>query len=340
MLTFAWPWAGVLVLVPLLIYRFAPAYTRKQDAALWVPQLDAFAALPPAGSHAHASRLRFVLPGLIWLLLVLACARPQWLGEPVRLPLAGRDLLMCVDLSGSMDTPDFVLHGRQVTRLSALQAVADDFIARRQGDRIGLILFGDQPYIQAPLTFDHQTVRQLLNEAVVGLAGKRTAIGDAIGLGVKRLREHAAARQSAVMILLTDGNNNSGALDVEQAAELAAAEHIRIHTIGIGAESMEVGGFILARTINPSADLDEQALRTIAATTGGTYFRARDTAELDDIYTQIDALEPVDSDVRYYRPFAELYVWPLGAALALLSLLLLRTNLRRAGAQPDKHGRA
>ncbi len=334
MLVFAWPWAGVLLLLPLLVYHFSPPSQEQKGAALWVPRLDPFQAL--IGSRVEKGRRprkcgwrRLFLLGsmaLIWLLLVLACARPQWLGEPVQLPLAGRDLLLCVDLSGSMNIEDFSVHGRQVPRLTALQVVADDFIARRQGDRVGLILFADKPYVQTPLTFDRKTVRQLLDEAVIGLAGDRTAIGDAIGLGVKHLRNVTASRQSAVMILLTDGSNNSGVLLPEQAAAIAAQEGIRIHTIGIGAEQMEVGG-LFARTVNPSADMDEVALLSIAEKTGGNYFRARDTVELNKIYTQIDALEPVDSDARYYRPFAEVYPWPLALALALLVGLLLSTAL-------------
>lgn len=327
MLSFEWPWAGILLLLPLLVYRFLPPRRSQDGASLWVPQLHPFTSVGSDRQNVPRRRWRVFVLGLAWIFLVLACARPQWLGEPVKVPMAGRDLLLCVDLSGSMDTPDFTLGGRRVERLTALKEVANDFIARRKGDRIGLILFGDKPYVQAPLTFDHKTVRQLLNEAVVGLAGERTAIGDAIGLGVKRLQEHAAARQSAVMILLTDGNNNSGSLSPEQGAELAAQAGIRIHTIGIGSERMEVGGLLFSRTINPSADLDEDALRLIARSTGGTYFRARDTGELSEVYARIDELEPVDSDVRYYRPFTELYPWPLGAALVLFTLVLLRAHL-------------
>lgn len=340
MLTFAWPWAGILLLLPLLVYRFFPPRRQEHGAALWVPRLAPFAILPSRAGGRGRSRMRLLVLGLIWVLVVLACARPQWLGEPIKLPLAGRDLLLCVDLSGSMDTPDFTLRGQQVERLTALKVVANDFIARRQGDRIGLILFGDKPYVQAPLTFDHKTVRQLLNESAVGLAGERTAIGDAIGLGVKRLRDNSAARKSAVIILLTDGNNNSGALTPEQGAELAAQEGIRIHTIGIGSERMEVGGLLFSRTVNPSANLDETALRHIADATGGRYFRARDTAELHEIYARIDELEPVDSDARFYRPFTELYPWPLGAALVFLTLLLLRISLGDKGQyrEPDRNG--
>ncbi|MDD2557691.1 MAG: VWA domain-containing protein [Desulfuromonas sp.] len=332
MLAFAWPWAGLLLLLPLLIYHFIPPKREREGAALWVPRLYLFQTLTVDGGKRKRNKgwgrkLLLALMLLMWLLLVLACARPQWLGEPIQLPLAGRDLLLCVDLSGSMNIADFTLHGQQVSRLRALKVVADDFIARRQGDRIGLILFADKPYVQTPLTFDRQTVRQLLDEAVVGLAGERTAIGDAIGLGVKHLRANSTSRLSTVMILLTDGSNNSGTLMPEQAAAIAAQERIRIHTIGIGAEQMENGG-LFSRTVNPSADMDEGALQNIANKTGGSYFRARNTGELNQIYAQIDALEPVDSDARYYRPIAELYPWPLATALVLLVGLGLRDSQR------------
>ena len=259
-----------------------------------------------------------------------ATARPQWLGEPVELPVSGRDLLLAVDLSGSMQTKDFYLGGETVDRLTALKAVAGKFIQRRVGDRLGLILFGDQPYVQVPLTFDRRTVQQLLNEAAIGLAGQRTSIGDVIGLAVKRLKKGQGSRQ--VLILLTDGANTAGQLTPLKGAELAAAEGLKIYTIGIGAEAMEVRSFFFSRTINPSADLDEKTLTAIARKTGGRYFRARDTDQLAKIYAELDQLEPVEHDHDVYRPISELYPWPLGLALICGLLLLLLPQLPL---QPD-----
>jgi len=332
MIQFAWPWALALILLPWLVYRFCPPALAAEQAALWVPGLAPFACARHQQGR-RRSRWQLPLVLLCWLLLVGATARPQWLGEPIELPVSGRDLMLAVDLSGSMRTEDFRLGNSTVDRLTALKAVAGEFVQRRVGDRLGLILFGDQPYVQVPLTFDRQTVRQLLNEAALGLAGERTAIGDAIGLAVKRLQEGDGARQ--VLILLTDGANTAGQLAPLKAAELAARERLKIYTIGIGADRMEVGGFFFNQTINPSADLDEKTLTAIAEQTGGRYFRARDTKQLADIYAELDRLEPVERDHDVYRPISELYPWPLGAALfgGLLLILLPLFPWKRSAAR-------
>jgi len=319
MIAFAWPWALALLPLPYLVYRLVPRARQNSDAALWVPTLSPYQG---ASQHSGVKPQRRWLKWLTilgWVLLVLSCTRPQWLGEPIELPVSGRDLMLAVDLSGSMRTDDFQLSGRSVDRLTALKAVAGDFIDQRQGDRIGLILFGEQPYIQAPLTFDHNTVTRLLHEAVVGLAGNKTAIGDAIGLAVKRLRKDPQAKN--VLILLTDGASNSGSLDPLKAAKLAAQRGLKVYTIGIGAEAVEVGSFFFKRTVNPSLDLDEKTLKAIAETTGGRYFRARDTEELAQIYQQLDQLEPVEKDKQVYRPYTELYLYPLAAALITALLI-------------------
>ncbi len=333
MIQFAWPWAILALVLPFVVYKFVPPALAAEEAALWVPGLS------PFGGAQHQmvrrrGRWQLPLAILCWLLLVAAAARPQWLGDPVELPVSGRDLMLAVDLSGSMQTRDLQLGNETLDRLTALKAVADKFIQHRVGDRLGLILFGDQPYVQVPLSFDRDSVRQLLSEAAVGLAGERTAIGDAIGLAVKRLEEGKGREQ--VLILLTDGANTAGQLDPLKAAELAAREQLKIYTIGIGADRMEVGSFLFKRTVNPSADLDEKTLKTIAQQTGGQYFRARDTEELAGIYAELDQLEPVEREHDIYRPISELYFWPLGAALIgcllLLTLPLLPRWKTRRGA--------
>jgi Ca-activated chloride channel family protein len=224
-----------------------------------------------------------------------------------------------------MQTEDFRLGDKTVDRLTALKVVAGEFIQRRVGDRLGLILFGDQPYVQTPLTFDRRTVQQLLFEAALGLAGDRTSIGDAIGLAVKRLKEGQGEKQ--VLILMTDGANTAGQLTPLKASELAAREGLKIYTIGIGADAMEVRNFFFQQTVNPSADLDEEALTAIAEMTGGRYFRARDSEQMADIYTELDRLEPVEREQKVFRPISELYTWPLGFALACGSLLILLPQL-------------
>ncbi|MCD6526175.1 MAG: VWA domain-containing protein [Desulfuromonas sp.] len=328
MIQFAWPWAIALLPLPYLIYRWMPRAEQASHAALWVPNLAPFTsdAAQTGSVPRPTSRLRLWLTILCWLLLVLACSRPQWLGQALELPVSGRDLMMAVDLSGSMQIEDFELRGNKVNRLTALKAVAGEFIRHRPGDRLGLILFGDQPYVQTPLTFDHTTLTRLLNETVIGLAGKKTAIGDAVGLALKRLSSDKGARN--VLILLTDGANTSGQIAPEKAAQLAADMALKIYTIGLGAETMETGVLFFKRTVNPSADLDETTLRRMAEMTGGQYFRARDTAELAQIYQQLDLLEPVEKEKNIYRPLTDLYLWPLGVTLFLASLLLLGSRSR------------
>lgn len=327
MFEFAWPWVFLLTPLPWLLRRLLPAQTGSEEAALRVPFLNDFAALAATPGAAARYRSRFWVALLAWLALIAAAARPQWLGDPIEQSVSGRDLMLAVDLSGSMEIEDFILEGQAVDRLTATKQVAGQFIERRSGDRIGLILFGERAYLQAPLTFDRKTVATLLDEAVIGLAGDKTAIGDAIGLAVKRLRENPESQR--VLILLSDGANTAGAVLPLQAAELAAREHLKIYTIGVGAERMMVAGFFGTREVNPSQDLDEATMTAIAEKTGGRYFRARDTEELAQIYRILDELEPVEKQRLYYRPYSELYYWPLALALCAGALLLwprLRAN--------------
>lgn len=324
MLTFAWPWLFLLLPLPLLLRWLFPAQAARDEAALQVPFLEDFLPSQAQRGSRPPARWTLWLALLAWLLLVTASARPEWLGEAVQLPVSGRDLLLAVDLSGSMEIEDFTIKGSAVDRLSAEKWVVGDFIERRVGDRIGLILFGRQAYLQAPLTFDRKTVRTLLDEAVIGLAGKETAIGNAIGLAIKRLKAQPA--EARVLILLSDGANTAGEVEPLKAAELAKQAGLKIYTIGIGADELLVPTFFGSRKVNPSAELDEKSLREIAAMTGGRYFRARDTAELTQIYQLLDQLEPVPKEEQSYRPTSPLFFWPLGASLLLATLLALWHN--------------
>ena len=240
--------------------------------------------------------------------------------------MSGRDLMLAVDLSGSMEARDFELNGQAVNRLTATKSVAGEFIQRREGDRLGLILFGEQAYLQTPLTFDRATVHTLLMESVIGLAGKKTAIGDAIGLAVKRLQESTG--DSRVLILLTDGANTAGEVAPIKAAELAASIGLKIYTIGVGADEIIVQSLLGHRRINPSQELDEKTLRAIADKTGAQYFRARNTRELEQIYKLLDKLEPVEAEALHFRPTSALFFWPLGIALLLTALLVVTRVLQ------------
>jgi Ca-activated chloride channel family protein len=306
--------------LPLLLRLWLPPAEPAQGAALRMPFLQELAR-PGESARLRHRQWPLLLAMAAWLLIVAASARPQWLGDPVALPVSGRDVVLAVDLSQSMQERDFQIQGQWVDRLTATKWVAEDFIARREGDRIGLILFGEQAYLQTPLTFDRETLWTLLDEAQIGLAGRATAIGDAIGLGVKRLRDKGEG--SRVLILLTDGANTAGEVDPLQAAELAAREGLTIYTIGIGADEMLVRGLFGTRRVNPSSDLDEETLRAIADRTGGRYFRARDTAELEAIYRLLDELEPVEQDPETFRPVAALFYWPLAGAVALIAMLVM-----------------
>ncbi len=326
MIHFEWPWVAVLIPLPLILRHLLKPVDIKEDAALRVPFLYEFKQQGQQTRSQDFSKKILLLAGLTWLLFVLAAMRPQWLGDFIEIPISGRDLMLAVDLSGSMEERDFIINDKQVDRLTATKWVAGQFIERRVGDRLGLILFGEQAYLQTPLTFDRQTVKTLLYEAAIGLAGQSTAIGDAIGLAVKRLRERD--EQSRVLILLTDGANTAGAVQPLAAAELAAREGLKIYTIGIGADEMIVRSIFGSRRVNPSAELDEKTLRAIADKTGGQYFRARDTQELEQIYAILDQLEPIEKDVQRFRPQSALFFWPLAVGM-LFSFLLLLWRYRR-----------
>ncbi len=331
MIQFQWLWAFALLPLPLLVRWLVPAAPRTRAGALRVPF---FAEINRSGGAAATRRRRIgtlLLMTVIWLLLVAAAARPAYVGAPVPVPVEGRDLMMAVDLSGSMARQDLSQDGVPTDRLTVVKAVADDFIARRTGDRVGLILFSSRAYIQAPLTFDRKVVRELLRTSSIGLTGQETAIGDAIGLAVKTLRNRPADER--VLVLLTDGANNSGVLDPIQAAEVARQNQVKIYTIGVGADAFAVG----QRTVNPSFDLDEEALAKIADMTGGRYFRARDAQGLAAIYDDIARMEPVAGEPLYLSPTVSLFQWPLGAALVLslvLGAALLRPALARRRAVP------
>lgn len=319
MFELAWPWLLCALPLPLIAAWVLPRARSATSAALKLPHTGI--QLPDSANSSPVPNLRRILALLAWSLLVLSCARPQWLGEPEDVPRSGRDLLLAVDTSGSMSIQDMQIGNRATDRFSTVQVIASDFIQRRVGDRVGLILFGSRAYLLTPLTFDLKTVAKQLDESAIGLAGRETAIGDAVGLAVKRLLERP--QDQRVLILLTDGVNNAGELDPQKAIELAEANKVRIYTVGIGAEAVSVDSFFGSRMVNPSADLDVAMLTKMAEKTGGKFFRARDTAELAGIYREINQLEPVADKAETLRPVEELYDWPLALAMLVAALALI-----------------
>ena len=278
MLDFLWPWAFALVVLPLLM-RLLPPASESLGAAIRAPFSARWQRLQGEGQvSASVSTFRVLGLFLAWICIVTAIARPQWVGEPIELPNTGRDLMLSLDLSGSMQIRDMQVGNRTISRVEAVKAIASDFTERRVGDRVGLILFGSKAYVQAPLTFDTTTVTQFIREAQLGFAGEDTAIGDALGLAIKRLRDRPAA--SRVLILLTDGQDTACSVEPMEAAALAAQQNVKVYTIGISRN--------LGTTSARGGEVDEALLRAIAEATGGEYFRARDPRELQAIYGIID----------------------------------------------------
>lgn len=329
MIEFALPWILLLLPLPLLAWWLLPPAPANDGGALRVPFYGAVSRLP-RGTRSGGRRARVALAAkvLAWLLLVIAGAQPRWVGEPRQVETHGRDLMLALDLSGSMAAEDFDLNGYAVDRLSVVKAVAREFVRQREGDRVGLVLFGTRAYLQAPLTTDLDTVIDLLDEGEIGLAGEETAIGDAIGLAVKRLRDRPS--EERVLVLLSDGASNVGALEPLRAAEIAAREGVRIYTIGVGSGGRSVQTPLGTVAIGAS-ELDEETLAEVADTTGGAYFRARDTAGLVRVYQQIDALEPTAGESATVRPLRALFHWPLAGALLVALALTLPTALREVG---------
>ena len=313
----AWPWALLALPLP-WVMRWWP---RRAVAgpALRVPY--AAGALAELGqAHGVAAwRVGRLLLWLAWACLCVALARPQQLGEPVAPPQQGRQMMLAVDVSGSMSEPDMTLGNQVVQRLSAAKAVLADFLDRRAGDRVGLLIFGERAYTLTPITADLTTVRNQLTDSEVGLAGRDTAIGDAIALAVKRLREQPEGQR--VLILLTDGVSNAGVLPPLRAAELAKAEGVRVYPVAFGGDGgMSLFGVQIAAGEDP---VDEATLRRIAELTGGRAFRARNTDELAGIYAELDRLEPITAAGAAVRPRIERYGWPLALAMLLGALAWL-----------------
>lgn len=316
MLEFAWWWMIFALPLPLLLLISKKQAAQKESTpqAIRVPYFaiwtsDANAAPAPTK---RSTRLAI---WLLWLLVIVAATRPQWVGDPIELPASGRSIMLAVDISESMTEQDLKVNGREVDRLSVVKHVLEQFIEGRTGDRLGLILFGTQAYLQTPLSFDLETLNVMLTEAEIGLAGPNTAMGDAIGLAIKRLQSQPEDQRT--LILLTDGQDTASRVNPLKAAELAQSANVKIYTIGVGADIAYRRTMFGTMQVNPSRDLDEKTLKGIADKTGGDYFRARSTDELEAVYQAIDKLEPVEVEKKTYRPTSDLFYWPLAFFIIL-----------------------
>ncbi len=316
MFELTWPWAFLLLPLPLLIWFVCPRVRVPLPVALKIPFFNDMTGLVEQEKHAFTKQTHVMLFFLIWSLLTLALANPRWVGEPLPLARDGHNVMLVLDLSPSMAVNDMRLHGRAATRLSVVKLAARAFVKNRPSDRLGLILFGEQAYLQTPLTYDHANVLLRIADATAGLAGKSTSIGDALGLAVKHLQQVPQAGR--VIILLTDGANNSGLLAPMKAAELAQNAGIKVYTIGLGSDTdtQTFNGLFLS--MNAAAELDEDTLKAVAKKTGGRYFRSTNLSSLQAIYQAINRMETVTQSDATVRPQHDYYAWPLGLAFILL----------------------
>lgn len=332
-LSFIWPWMLALLPLPWLINRLVKP-VHKQHSPLLAPQIiSRIADELPEENLVEVNQTKHglsMLALLIWFALIAAATRPVVFLDSTPFQVSGKDIVLAVDLSGSMQKEDMYLQGDEVNRLVAVKSVVSDFIERRKGDRMGLVVFGTQAFLQSPLTYDLDTVKTLLNETEIGMAGQNTAIGDAIGLTLKHFKENTFKSdiQSAVLILLTDGSNTAGSVGPTDAADKAQEFGLKIYTIGVGKVKSRNG---LDRFLSSKSDMDIGTLTLISELTGGEFFQANDTEQLAEIYQYINQLESVEHEVFSYRLRTELYYWPLGLAF-LLSLLLAWQQIRKMGA--------
>lgn len=322
---FLWPFAFLFLILPFAVRFFLPPQENQGSVqALRVPFFERVKSFTTVGQTivVHQERKWLVLA---WVLFVLAAMRPVWYDKQVPLPQEARNIVLDIDVSGSMQETDFDLNGKPVSRLSMVKAVVDDFLKKREQDNVGLVLFGSEAYTYVPLSFDKKTAQALLKEVAVGMAGEMTAIGDGLAMGVQNAIKVPA--QSRVIVLLSDGYANAGVVSVSEALSLAKKNNVKVYTIGVGSDIKEVDSFFGTSLINPAADLDEKTLSEIANQTGGQYFRAKSTDDLKQIYSIIDKLEKSPQKELTVRPQKELFYLPLIGGLFFLALAWL--NRRR-----------
>ncbi|MEH0157115.1 VWA domain-containing protein [Limibacter armeniacum] len=316
---FAYLWVFYLLPLPLLFYWLLPPLKQRRSA-LVVPFFERINVLlgekpRKAAWVSRRNLMGWISLSLIWLLLLGAMASPQLVGKPEQKIKTARNFMVAADISKSMDERDWIVGGKRVSRWEAVKEVMGDFMETRESDKVGLILFGSNAYLQAPLTADLGTIKWLLNESEVGMAGQMTYIGDAIAYGLNILKKDSLEQK--VMLLLTDGSDSGQGITPEDAAQLAKEDSVTIYTLGIGDPNQK------------GQELDEPTLKRVAEITGGQYFRAMDEHQLKQVYTILNELEPVEYEEEAYKPVTLLYKYPLAAAIGVaLCFLLLRVLTR------------
>ncbi len=325
-ITFLWPLSVIALLLPFVVWRFtSPINPQGDKQALCVPFFRAIQNQIATGIHIRRSSFALLF-FFAFVALVVAAMRPVSFDAPIYIPTNGRQMMLVLDVSGSMAEPDFIWNNKRTTRLNAVQNIADDFIENRKGDAVGLTIFGTQAYLYTPLTLDTKTAAQMLREIGVGMAGEKTAIGDALLVALKQMTDIPSDKK--VIVLLSDGYANAGIVHPKEAIEMAQKMGVKIHTIAMGSDKKTVQSFFFQHEINPSADLDEVLLEQMAKQTGGTYFRVKTTEDLKQVYDALNQIEPSEMDGQTIRPKTELFFIPLLIAMALffIGLYLKEVN--------------
>ena len=333
MITLSYPYALLLLILPFFVRFLLPRVKGMHGDGLKIPflndleQIKAKNKSAPSFSVNYKRNTNYVFLYLIWAMLCLSATRPILSGEPFRPKNFGHEIIMVMDISTSMLERDYRLNDKRISRMDAVKIAAYNFLQNRNNDKIGLVLFGTQAYLQAPPTFDNESVKNIILDMQPGMAGKSTSIGDAVGIAVQAL-DNDKSDVEKVIILLTDGENNDGSITPAQALMLAKKSNVKIYTIGVGNEQSMLQSFF-GNFGGMKIDRDNPELKALASETSGQYFKASDTESLFKVYAEIDKLEAEENEDNFVKNITELYYIPLLMAVMTAFLLLLIERIRK-----------